>query len=326
MADEAQALRTSLPPDSDKDQSLETTVGRALLAREGDAVWLDGRLSGDFNPQVLRLLHRAATDPRTSTEQASALRRYALEVAGRLMEERRTVLRAYLQMICRVADAHVTSSQRGEDPQKFTVPLYRAMSLSAQRITTINMEILGAVPGMVPTEVAAEIRHAYHEQAFKAISRDVSAFSSVAALALPQLAGDALAQSTAEIQANTLARWRLLDDLGREFGEEQLRCFGRARVRDRAAGDRFLRRLALVQDRALAEAQETLARLRARALDANPGWDTAAFDQAVSAWRAQVVARRDQPLLSGHLMDIVAPDQIEQVLPGRGRGSRESAR
>ena len=317
FARESDYLRTFLAEGQELEPGLESASSRVMMARSGDAIAVGSGVSGHLVPQVLRLLYEASIDPRTSPEQAAAVRQYAIDNSPRVFEQRRMTIQAYLRLVCRSLEAHVKSAEAGVDPSAALFALYRPVALSIQRTAAINEELLNALGELVPIEVAADVRRAYRELAYDQLAADLFEYSAAASVALARLRGELREQGSALVRNDCEARQRALDELCRDFDTAMVHCFERGRQRDAGEGDRFLRKMLRIHDRALREAADALAQLRALAVHADADWDPAEFDKAMLQWRQDVQVRIDGLISTGALWSIVTPDQVAAVSPKR---------
>ncbi len=309
MKREAAHLKTLQPATDGDNASIELFASRVMMARAADAVDLNGLFCGHVTPNALKLLFDAATDPRTSAPQASALRQYAIDNAPRVLELRRRTVEAFLRIGYRGTAAKAQAIQAGERATGAAAGVYRPVAFSLERIIALNTELLAAMREIVPPEVGGDISRSYRSLAYGPLAVDLFACKAPASIAMEAKDAERRVTAISVIEEDSRQRETSLEQLLRHFDKAWMRSFEKGKVRDRAEGERFARAMLKSHEAGQQGAERTIVALRELA-QANPSWNPEAFDRSVKEWTAQVQKRLDELTDSGVLSSVVTEEML----------------
>lgn len=322
-------LRTYLVEQSGDLGDRDALVERIMLSRIATSVDLGASSSGQFSPNVIRLLFAASKDPRTSPEAAVALRQLALDNAPRVFELRRTSTDACLKAAYRGHAARARAASRGERQAAAAAPVYRPIAFAAARTAALNAEILALGLELLPAPVAREVKVAFREQAYGSLGEDVFEFDDLAEQLRTATPPDSQARVDELTATDASFRERLLQNVIELFDRSYLRYLQRGRVRDAAESERFLKALLAYHEAAHRSSENTVASIASLARESE-SWNEQWFERQREDWRKRVKQRLVSLANSGVVSSLVDseafPDTVGAITPrpeDAGMGPRQ---
>ena len=295
---ERELLKTMIAGSGIDEPSQEALIESIMLARRAEAFDTDHLRAPHLTPNILRLLHAAASDRRTGPDASATVKQIALDQATRIYEQRRIVLDAIAKSGYRGYEALARAIATQAKLTGSMASVFRPIALGATRTAEINREVTVLARAELPAEVGDELERALQHLTYGPLADDIFAFDRIESLALPLIPEADRENAVMLVREGTRQRLEARDRILRSWDKEQRKFVERGMVRDSEAGARFGKELLAYFQSSYKGAMQTITMLGEMA-QANPAWKQDAFVEAEKEWKSAIHERLHDVITSG---------------------------
>ena len=295
---ERELLKTMIAGSGIDEPSQEALIESIMLARRAEAFDTDHLRAPHLTPNILRLLHAAASDRRTGPDASATVKQIALDQATRIYEQRRIVLDAIAKSGYRGYEALARAIATQAKLTGSMASVFRPIALGATRTAEINREVTVLARAELPAEVGDELERALQHLTYGPLADDIFAFDRIESLALPLIPEADRENAVMLVREGTRQRLEARDRILRSWDKEQRKFVERGMVRDSEAGARFGKELLAYFQSSYRGAAQTITMLGEMA-QANPAWKQDAFVEAEKEWKSAIHERLHDVITSG---------------------------
>ncbi len=310
---ERELLKTMIAGSGIDEPSQEALIESIMLARRAEAFDNDHLRAPHLTPNILRLLHAAASDRRTGPDASATVKQIALDQAPRIYEQRRIVLDAIAKSGYRGYEALARAIATQAKLTGSMASVFRPIALGAARTAAINHEVIALARAELPAEVGDELERSLQHLTYGPLADDIFAFDRVESLVIPLIPEADREGALMLVRDVTRQRLEARDRILRNCDKEQRKYGERGLVRDSEAGAHFGKELLAYFQSSYRGAAQTITRLREMA-QANPAWKQDAFVEAENEWKSAIHEQLQDVSTSGMTSSIVPYTQMEALV------------
>ncbi len=310
---ERELLKTMIAGSGIDEPSQEALIESIMLARRAKAFDNDHLRAPHLTPNILRLLHAAASDRRTGPDASATVKQIALDQAPRIYEQRRIVLDAIAKSGYRGYEALARAIATQAKLTGSMASVFRPIALGAARTAALTHEVIALARAELPAEVGDELERSLQHLTYGPLADDIFAFDRVESLVIPLIPEADREGALMLVRDVTRQRLEARDRILRNCDKEQRKYGERGLVRDSEAGTRFGKELLAYFQSSYRGAAQTITRLREMA-QANPAWKQDAFVEAENEWKSAIHEQLQDVSTSGMTSSIVPYTQMEALV------------